>query len=153
VQKRCDLTTESHPPRRLYRSNQNRMIAGVCGGIAEFLNVDPTLVRLGFVLLTFASGSGILLYLVLAIIVPRAPTGTPSVSVPTTHLNLGALILLLVGLALVAFGASSALEQVAPWLLPGWNLWSIIRMFGRFFWAGLLVVVGLIIVASALTRR
>jgi phage shock protein C len=146
------LSTESPDPRRLYRSNRNRMIAGVCGGIAEYLNVDPTMVRLGFALLTLVSGSGILLYLILAIIVPRTPGASP-VTGPTTQMNSGALVLLLIGLALVVFGAVSALEQVAPWLWPYWNIWSFIRMSGRFFWAALVIAVGLIIVTSALRRR
>lgn len=129
------------------------MVAGVCGGIAEYLNVDPTLVRLGFVLLAFAGGSAILLYIVLAIVVPRAPTGALPKTVPATQLNVGALILLLIGLGLVGFGASSALEQVAPGLWPWWNFWPFIQMSSRLFWAGLLVTVGLLIIASALKRR
>ena len=46
------------------------MLAGVCGGIAEYFEVDPTLVRLGAVVLTMACGSGILAYIVAAIIIP-----------------------------------------------------------------------------------
>ncbi|MEW6610428.1 MAG: PspC domain-containing protein [Patescibacteria group bacterium] len=56
--------------KKLYRSRTNKMIAGVCGGLAEYFNVDPTIVRLAFVLITFFQGFGILLYLVLWIIVP-----------------------------------------------------------------------------------
>jgi phage shock protein C len=153
VRQGSDLSAESNQPRRLYRSNQNKIIAGVCGGIAEYLNMDPTLVRLGFVLLAFAGGSAILLYIVLAIIVPRAPTGALPATVPTTQLNVGALILLLIGLALVGFGASSVLEQVTPGFWPYWNFWPLIQMSGKLFWAGLLVAVGLVIIASALKRR
>lgn len=131
------------------------MIAGVCGGIAEYLNVDPTLVRLGFALLTLASGSGLLLYIIMAIIMPRAPAGAYPATGPAIQMNLGAAILLLVGVALVAFGALSALEQVAPWLSPYsyWSFRNLIGVFGKFFWASLIVVVGLIIIASALRRR
>lgn len=56
--------------KRLYRSETNRMICGVCGGIAEYFNIDPTLVRLGFVLFLFGAGSGFFAYLIAAIIVP-----------------------------------------------------------------------------------
>ena len=49
------------------------MIDGVCAGIAEYFNIDPTLVRLGAVVLTCAGGSGILAYIICAIIVPRDP--------------------------------------------------------------------------------
>ena len=59
--------------KRLYKSNKNKMIDGVCAGIAEYFNIDPTLVRLGAVLLTCTAGSGILAYIVCAIIIPRDP--------------------------------------------------------------------------------
>lgn len=49
------------------------MIDGVCAGIAEYFNIDPTLVRLGAEVLTFAGGSGILAYIIAAIIIPRNP--------------------------------------------------------------------------------
>ena len=59
--------------KRLYRSTQERMFAGVCGGIAEYLEVDPTLVRLVFVALTLLGGPGIVIYIVLMLIVPEEP--------------------------------------------------------------------------------
>lgn len=58
--------------KRLYRSKNDRMICGVCGGIAEYFNIDPTLIRLAFVLFGL-SGSGILAYFVAAVIMPDAP--------------------------------------------------------------------------------
>lgn len=64
---------------KLYRSETDRMIAGVCGGLAKYFGVDTTLVRLVFLLLLFLGGSGFLLYVILWIIVPREShlTGTP----------------------------------------------------------------------------
>lgn len=59
--------------KRLYRSKENRMICGVCGGVAEYFNVDPTLIRLGTVLLACTAGSGILAYFIAAIIIPDQP--------------------------------------------------------------------------------
>ncbi len=59
-------------PRRLYRIPEGAMAAGVCNGIAAYMNVDPTLVRLAFVLLTIFWGTGVLVYLVMAIVVPEA---------------------------------------------------------------------------------
>lgn len=58
--------------KRLYRSRESRMLCGVCGGIAEYFNIDPTLIRLLFVLLGL-SGSGILAYIIAAIIIPDSP--------------------------------------------------------------------------------
>ena len=66
------------PSRRLYRSTEHRMIAGVAGGIAEYFNADPTLVRLAFVALALippAGGAAVLAYLAMAIIVPERPYG------------------------------------------------------------------------------
>ena len=57
--------------KKLYRSESNRMIAGVCGGIAEYFDIDPTLVRLGFVLFCLAGGSGVPAYLIAAIVIPK----------------------------------------------------------------------------------
>ena len=57
--------------KRLCKARGQRMVCGVCGGIAEYFDIDPTLVRLGWVLLTFFGGSGILAYIVAAIIIPR----------------------------------------------------------------------------------
>lgn len=58
--------------KRLFRSATNRMICGVCGGIAEYFNIDPTLVRLAVVLLSCLSfGTGIIAYIIAAIIIPQ----------------------------------------------------------------------------------
>jgi phage shock protein C len=75
--------------RRLYRSRTNRMLGGVLGGIAEYSNLDPTVVRLLFVLLAFVTGGGTLLaYPVLWVIVPETPqqpaTWTPAAPTPPT---------------------------------------------------------------------
>lgn len=56
--------------RMLYRSERNRMIAGVCGGIGEYFGIDPVAVRLIFILFTLAGASSILVYLILWLIVP-----------------------------------------------------------------------------------
>lgn len=57
--------------KKLYRSREDRKIAGVCGGIAEYFDIDSTLVRLGWVLFMFAGGSGILAYFIAWIIMPE----------------------------------------------------------------------------------
>ncbi|MBN8921693.1 MAG: PspC family transcriptional regulator [Rhodanobacter sp. 68-29] len=59
--------------KRLCRSRQNRMLAGVCGGIAEYLGWDPTMVRLLWIVLTLLGGSGILIYLVMWLVMPESP--------------------------------------------------------------------------------
>ena len=58
--------------KKLAKSNKNRKICGVCGGIAEYLNADPTLIRLAFILIAMAAGRGLLAYIVAALIMPEA---------------------------------------------------------------------------------
>ncbi len=58
--------------KRLYKSNTNKKLCGVCGGIAEYFDIDPTLVRLAFAIFA-CMGGGILAYILCAIIIPDAP--------------------------------------------------------------------------------
>ncbi|MBI4337299.1 MAG: PspC domain-containing protein [Chloroflexi bacterium] len=60
--------------KRLYKSSEDRLLFGVCGGVAEYFEVDPVLVRLTFIALAFVSGVGLVLYVLLAIITPTAQT-------------------------------------------------------------------------------
>ena len=62
--------------RKLYRSRTDRKLAGVCGGLAQYFNADPTLIRVLFVVLALLGGPGQVIYLVLWIIVPEEPQGT-----------------------------------------------------------------------------
>lgn len=57
-------------PKRLYRSSQDKQLGGVCGGLAEYLNLDPSLVRIATILLIFVAGTGFLAYLVAWFVVP-----------------------------------------------------------------------------------
>ena len=59
--------------KRLYRSKTERMIGGVCGGLAQYLNLDPTLVRLFFLLLLLLPGPGVVIYLIMWAITPLEP--------------------------------------------------------------------------------
>lgn len=59
--------------KRLYKSTTNKMIDGVCGGVAEYLNLDPTIVRLVWVILACMGGSGLVAYLIAMLIIPEKP--------------------------------------------------------------------------------
>ena len=59
--------------KKLYKSNQNKMLDGVCGGIAEYFGIGPTVVRLIWALFSLMGGCGILAYIIAAIIIPRNP--------------------------------------------------------------------------------
>lgn len=64
--------------KRVYRSNRDRVIAGVCGGVGHYLDVDPVLVRLIWVVMSFLLvGTGILAYLLAWILIPREPETNP----------------------------------------------------------------------------
>ncbi len=59
--------------KRLYKSKTNRTICGVCGGIGEYFDIDPTIVRILWIVFTFAGGSGILAYIICALVMSNAP--------------------------------------------------------------------------------
>ena len=63
--------------KRLYRIEEGKMVCGVCGGLAEYFSIDPTLVRLGAVVFCCLGGSGILAYIIAAIIIPEKSQAYP----------------------------------------------------------------------------
>lgn len=71
VPERPETEGEPRTARRLYLSDTDRKIAGVCGGLGEWLEVDPVLFRVAFVLLALVGGLGVLAYLVLWLLIPR----------------------------------------------------------------------------------
>ncbi len=102
--------------KRLHKSRSDRMIDGVCAGIAEYFGVDPTLVRVAFVLLLFAGGAGLLLYLVGMIIMPSdlgSPVETTAKASPKANSRFWGVLLVVIGIV---------------WLLGNlgfrwWHLW------------------------------
>jgi len=115
--------------KRLFKSRTNRMIDGVCGGVAEYFALDPTLVRIVWVLLTFLGGSGILLYIAGMIIIPTSPITLnppeqpPAAVASTTNHKFWGILLVVVG---------------AVWLLSNLGVWH--RWWG-FSWDLLLPTV------------
>jgi phage shock protein PspC (stress-responsive transcriptional regulator) len=71
VPEQTETEGEPRPARRLYLSDTDRKIAGVCGGLGEWLEVDPVLFRVAFVLLAFVGGIGVFAYVVLWLLIPR----------------------------------------------------------------------------------
>lgn len=106
--------TAPSPPqaRVLRRSSDDRVIAGVCGGLGRYLGVDPILLRIVFVVLAIAGGSGVLLYVLCWIFIPSERPGEtlgPTRSMP------GATGRILAGTALIALGTILLLDRVWPW--------------------------------------
>ena len=69
----------TQPARKLFRSRNNRIIAGVCSGLGEYFSIDPTLVRLLFVFTAILGGPGLIAYLIFWIVVPLEPEEPSSV--------------------------------------------------------------------------
>jgi phage shock protein PspC (stress-responsive transcriptional regulator) len=122
--------------RRLYRCRENRLLGGVAAGVAEYFDLDPTLVRVLWFLSIFFGGLTILVYIGLAIIVPLEPVAVHGVGtelegpVPVeghrhTRRGTGQLATL-IGIALIFFGALALIEQAAPGLVQGRYLWPIV---------------------------
>ncbi len=90
----------TQPQRRLTRSREDRVIAGVCGGFARYFNIDPVFVRIGAVALAFVGGAGLLLYLAALLLMPsdegEAPVGTPGQGRNRALVVAGVVVLLLV---------------------------------------------------------
>lgn len=59
--------------KKLYRSNNDRMLAGVCGGLGEYFHIDPVIIRLIFALIAFGGGAGLWIYLIMALVIPNNP--------------------------------------------------------------------------------
>jgi phage shock protein C len=66
-------------PKRLYRSRSKRILGGVCGGLGEYLNIDPTVLRVIFVVLAFLYGASLLIYLIMWVLVPEEPQSSAEV--------------------------------------------------------------------------
>jgi len=75
-------TTSPSRPRRLTRSSSDKMIGGVAGGLAEYFDIDPVVVRVGFAVSTAFSGAGLLAYVVMLVVVPRDDQETRSAGRP-----------------------------------------------------------------------
>jgi phage shock protein PspC (stress-responsive transcriptional regulator) len=121
--------------RRIYRSTSDSKVFGVCGGLGDYLGIDPTLIRIFFVILTFIKGIGMFLYLFLAVIVPRAPHGEEKV-IEIIPFNENPQARNIVGGALVTLGLFLLLDSMNMlgfrWLKLT-NLWSFLLIFGGFF--------------------
>ena len=126
---------------RLTRSNNDKVIAGVCGGLAAYLDIDSVLVRLAFVILLFASGIGLPIYVILLIVMPEQDNDSSS-DAEVIQKNLGEMGETVysgvsrmgrhgtVGVLLVLLGAYFLLNQL------GWLNW----ISGALFWP--LVIIG-----------
>jgi len=158
--------------RRLYRCRHDQRISGVASGVAEYFDIDPTIVRVLWVLSIFLGGMGLLLYIAMAIIVPLeseqgfvgvgsqadaqtsdaageagvpSPTGWQSAPSGHRHAARGGdgRGTMFVGIALVLFGALALVDAYLPAWADG----------GRFLWPAFILGIGALLVVSAVRRE
>lgn len=135
--------------KKLYRSNRNNVLAGVCGGLGEYLGVDATIIRLAWVALVFLEGAGLLLYIIAAIVIPKKPSdyaddaGNRPMSDNAGYRDNNAGFI--VGLVLIIIGALFLIRYIFPF--------SLIRMVFKFGWPILLIIIGLLIVFSSVRSK
>lgn len=137
---------------RLYRSRTDRLLAGVCGGLAEWLNVDPSLVRIAWVVLALATAvvPFLVLYVLMALVVPERPVGavveapgevpTP-VDTPSGSRGRSEDLAVAFGALLVGLGLVFLLER-----------WVRVRIDWALVWPVALVVIGLLLVIRGVRR-
>ncbi|MFQ5629841.1 MAG: PspC domain-containing protein [bacterium] len=117
--------------RRLYRSGTDRYLAGVCGGFAEYFQVDPLLVRIIWVAACFLGGVGLISYIAAWIIVPENPQlGAPSVQVePEKSRKVGlALGIILIFVGLLFIGDNLRYHFMFPWGFRGFDLGIVVSL-------------------------
>ncbi len=129
--------SEPSEPRVLRRSRDDRVIAGVCGGLGRYLGVDPVLLRIAFVVLAIAGGGGILLYILSWILIPEERSGEPLGTARPSGFDTTRLI---VGGTLIAIGTILLLNLSIP-------------RFGKYFWPLALIAIGVAIVIQAAASR
>jgi phage shock protein C len=150
--------------KRLYKSRKNKVVDGVCGGVAEYFDVDPVLVRIIFVLFFFLGGSALIAYIVGMIIMPRAPyepaqePGTkaekqekvsqspPAKPAPASASpSAGSLV---IGIILIILGGLFLLDNLD---FPFFHrfFWWFKFHFWEFFIPGILILVGLVLIVKS----
>ena len=128
---------EAREPRLLRRSPDDKVIAGVCGGLGRYLGVDSVLLRIAFVILAVAGGGGILIYVVAWILIPEEREGENLGTVKPAGQEVTRLI---VGGALIAIGTILLLNLSLP-------------RIGKYFWPLALIAIGVAVVIQASASR
>ena len=135
--------------RRLHRCRHDRRLAGVAGGLAEFFDLDPTIVRIIFVLSVFLGGLGVLIYIALALVVPLEPLGIedaahdPGLVEGHRHAGRGdGPWTTVIGVGLILFGSLALIDRFLPAL-----------DVERVLVPAIMIGIGAFLVAMALRRR
>lgn len=123
--------------KRLYRSNKDVMLGGVCGGIAEYFSIDPVITRLVFALLGIFGGSGVLLYFICWIIIPERPKSEADFESdyePRRQIEMSNdKVKMIIGFSFIGLGVMFFINRVFPWFSFD------------FFWPAILIIIGALI--------
>lgn len=122
--------------RKIYRSNNDYILFGVCAGLADYFDIDPTLVRIIFIILAFGGGAGILIYLILALVMPIASGKNEQVS----EKNIKEEKMVKKENKKVSF-FGVALLTIGGLLL--WNHFSPVKVDSEIFWPAIMMAIGL----------
>ncbi len=106
-------TVDADKPRaRLYRSTEDRVIGGVCGGLGRYFNTDPLWFRLAFVIVTLAGGAGILIYVIAWIVIPEAGQDEAQTGAQASLGEHGPMV---AGVVLIGVGLMLLFNSLVPW--------------------------------------
>lgn len=130
--------------KKLYRSRENSMIAGVCAGLGDYLQVDPTIIRLIIVLLAFYKFLGVVVYIVLAIIIPKAPVGYDE-SIQPVPLGENTQMVKVIGGGLILLGILALVSSLHISLLSWMRLEN--------FWPALIIFLGVLLLVRGLASE
>lgn len=135
--------------KRLYKSRRDKVIDGVCGGIGEYLGIDPVIVRIIFVLLFFMGGVGLLLYIAGMLIIPPSPEERkeeqPAVESQKKPKSSG--LLFIFGLILIIIGVGLLLENF------GFPFWHFFKVAFNYLIPAFLIAIGLILIITYFTKK
>ena len=123
-------TAQAPGPRRLYRSRDDRVIGGVCAGIAKYFDIDPVLVRVGAVALVFLGGAGILAYLAAVLLIPNEGEAGQPPEAPKRGMAITGVVLLVVAICVVlpfqgGWGPNWGLVPLGFLALAGLLVWRL----------------------------
>lgn len=134
--------------KKIYRSKSNRIISGVCGGLGEYFNIDPNIIRLFWLLLSIStSGGGIIAYIVCSIVIPEDDSGiiyyeSDNDRNQNTYKNSA----IFIGIALILVGSILITKMVWPQsFLKFYNL--------RKYWPALLIIAGLYVLYKEYNQK
>ena len=147
--------------KRLYRSELNKVVGGVCGGLGDYLGIDPVFIRIFFVLWTVLGELGVLAYLILWVVMPTQSAAEAGASLSRDNVgervrSLGneigdiarqpsAELITFAGIGLIAWGVYHLLRRIGF----TWFVWD----YSAYLWPALLIIAGAVVLLRTLRRK